>query len=86
MAEIKYIPVEIDGVNQTERIERLLQAIDVHLDSLWDASDVNTGFNEVYNAIAQIETGDTNFNSVLTSLISGQTLIDSNGNLLTKGF
>jgi len=86
MSEIKYIPAEIDGVNQIERVERLLQAVDVFLDSQWNATDVNTGFDEVYNTIQAITIGATDFNLVLTSLIVGQTLIDSNGNLLTKGF
>ena len=90
MSAIKYLPVEIDGVNVEElpdkdQVERLLVALDVFLDSQWNATGVNTGFNEVYNTIQQIEVGNADFDLVLTSLISGQTLIDSNGNLLTKG-
>ena len=91
MAEIKYVPVEIDGTNiedlpPANRVERLLQALDVFLDSNWQSSNVNDGFNEVFQAIQNIEVGETNFNQILTSLISGQVLIDFNGNVLSKGF
>jgi hypothetical protein len=91
MAEIKYLPVEIDGVEIEETpegnpLERLLHALDVKLQSQWTAQDVNTGFDEIYDTIQDIESGDRDINQVLTSLVVGQTLISDDGNLLTKAF
>lgn len=86
MAVIKYLPAEIDGVEIITKVERLLQAIDVHLDSSWNASNVNDGFDEVYIAIQNIDVGEANLNQILTSGVNWQVLVDSSGNVLSKGF
>lgn len=84
MALVKYTPAEIDGVDITQKIERLLQDIDVFVDvDTLQSSDLRSALTELKKDIDNIQAGSLDLDSVLTEFITFQTLIDFNGNLLT---
>ena len=82
MSKVKYLPAEIDSVEQTQRIERLLQDRDVDVSaSGYDSNNLDEVLTQIRNEIDSI-----NFDQILTSQFNGQVLIDHNGNVLVKGF
>jgi hypothetical protein len=87
MSQIKYLPVEIDGVNVFDPIERLLVDTDVAVNSLVLAGpNVHTALLGLQAQITGIVVGVADFSLILTEPYGWTVLMDQNGNVLSKGF
>lgn len=90
MAEIKYIPAEIDGVNVFDRIERLLAAADVRRGeydgtSTVSVEDTLVDHEQRITTLEQSGVDPIGVDSVLVSGITWLVLVDFNGNVLQIG-
>lgn len=87
MSKVKYIPVEIDGVEQVQPIELLLQDRDVDVSaSGYDSDNLNEVLTQIRTELDNLIIGATDFDLVLTTQFGGRVLTDHNGNLLVRGF
>lgn len=87
MAVIKYLPAEIDGVEITQKIERLLQDIDVFVDVTGlSADNLRDALGELVEAIDDLQVGEVDFNLLLTEPFTWTILLNQDGNALSKGF
>ena len=90
MSEIKYIPAEIDGVNDFSRTERKLVADDVKRgvfndDKTESVEETLVEYDQRLNALEQGGSDPIGVDSILTSGISFTVLVDFNGNVLVTG-
>jgi hypothetical protein len=85
MARVKYIVVEIDGVEVLQPLERLLDDRDVVVTAPGYPQFLDGALAQITAQFAALAPGTADIDSILTS-DTGEIMVDQNGYVLQRGF
>lgn len=85
MARIKYIPVEIDGVESTQPVEYLLADTDITVTAPSYPQFLDQALAQITAQFAALGPSSTDIDSILTS-DTGEVMVGDEGYVLQRGF